>query len=165
MLSFLKPFLIDKTLALNLSWLIAWVLQLPIRKVYKLEWVFFFIRPYSSRGIGIWSYVTELHIKRAKRVVKKAECFFQIENLRTLFNLWLTDIFFLKGFMMQQTAIRLSSHYIAACRQLFFCFWMVDLNAYTNTCLVQKNHVKHTLYINFFTLTCTLKLWVIVWYV
>lgn len=125
---------------------------------------FFFIRPYSSRGIGIWSYVTELHIKRAKRVVKKAECFFQIENLRTLFNLWLTDIF-LKGFMMQQTAIRLSSHYIAACRQLFFCFWMVDLNAYTNTCLVQKNHVKHTLYIIFFTLTCTLKLWVIVWYV
>lgn len=55
---------------------------------------FFFIRPYSSRGIGIWSYVTELHIKRAKRVVKKAESFFQIENLRTLFNLWLTDIFF-----------------------------------------------------------------------
>lgn len=55
---------------------------------------FFFIRPYSSRGIGIWFYVTELHIKRAKRVVKKAECFFQIENLRTLFNLWLTDIFF-----------------------------------------------------------------------
>lgn len=97
MLSFLKPFLIDKTLALNLSWLIAWVLQLPIRKVYKLEWVFFFIRPYSSRGIGIWSYVTELHIKRAKRVVKKTECFFQIENLRTLFNLWLTDIFFKKG--------------------------------------------------------------------
>lgn len=98
---------------------------------------FFFIRPYSSRGIGIWSYVTKLHIERAKRVVKKAECFFQIENLRSLFNLWLTDIF-LKGFMMQQTAIRLSSHYIAACRQLFFCFWMVNLNAYTNTCLVQK---------------------------
>lgn len=102
-----------------------------------MSFFFFFIRPYSSRGIGIWSYVTELHIKRAKRVVKKAECFFQIENLRSLFNLWLTDIF-LKGFMMQQTAIRLSSHYIAACRQLFFCFWMVNLNAYTNTCLVQK---------------------------
>lgn len=96
MLSFLKPFLIDKTLALNLSWLIAWVLQLPIRKVYKLEWVFFFIRPYSSRGIGIWSYVTKLHIERAKRVVKKAECFFQIENLRSLFHLWLTDIFLKK---------------------------------------------------------------------
>lgn len=125
---------------------------------------FFFIRPYSSRGIGIWSYVTELHIKRAKRVVKKAECFFQIENLRSLFNLWLTDIF-LKGFMMQQTAIRLSSHYIAACRQLFFCFWMVNLNAYTNTCLVQKIVWNTQWGCIFFTLTCTPKLWVIVWYV
>lgn len=128
---------------------------------------FFFIRPYSSRGIGIWSYVTELHIKRAKRVVKKAECFFQIENLRSLFNLWLTDIFVLKkGSWCNRQQLGCQAIKLQNAVNCSFAYkWWIWMHIQIHDCIVQKIVWNTQWGCIFFTLTCTPKLWVIVWYV